>query len=86
MGFPRDYKFPGTNYSPTYYLERLREYLSRGVCPPVATWILGQVERHLDGNAEIRSIMRTIQPGGIADFRVSPKLRKAQAPDEQEAA
>ncbi len=34
MGFPRDYLFQGRAE------EKFREFLSRGICPPVAAWLL----------------------------------------------
>lgn len=40
MGFPTDYKWPANFSDP-------RLYLSKGVCPPIATWILQQMEHNI---------------------------------------
>jgi site-specific DNA-cytosine methylase len=41
MGFPADYKFPDK------YAPKFREYLSRGVCPPVAEWVLNNLSDNI---------------------------------------
>lgn len=57
MGFPRTYKFGK-------YTERFREFLSRGVCPPVAGWILSTICSHLLFNRRKRHHNYMIEPGG----------------------
>lgn len=42
MGFPRDYKFGQR-------LRAFRMYLSKGVCPPVAAWIMKMVDKNASG-------------------------------------
>jgi hypothetical protein len=65
-GFPADYKF-----------DRPREitaYLSRGIAPPVGEWILGEIERNLDGELPIQQaytdMVAILKPDDVADFRV----------------
>lgn len=73
MDFPRDYIFPGD-----YYLNRCREYLSRGVAPATATWILDMIESNTSKPIVYEgqiAMERSIKHGEIADFRLS---RKAQ--------
>ncbi len=68
-GFPPDYKFDKPNEA--------RAYLSRGVAPPVARWILQQVVTHLEQKFD-PSLVTAItdkyleaSPGETVDFRVS---------------
>jgi site-specific DNA-cytosine methylase len=42
MGFPRNYKWGRRG-------RQVRTYLSKGVCPPVATWILKMMDRNASG-------------------------------------
>lgn len=69
MGFPPAYKWPGQRQ------KDFRLYLSKGVCPPVAEWILQQMRENLEqwpvwpSNSE----MQIIQPGEIADFQIKKK-------------
>lgn len=42
MGFPRDYKWGKQ-------IKKFRTYLSKGVCPPVAAWIMRQVDKNASG-------------------------------------
>lgn len=71
MGFPTDYVFPPDGHG-------MRTYLSKGVCPPVATWILDSLRTHL-GESRGSSFTaaggyeKTVQPGSIASFRPSRK-------------
>lgn len=65
-GFPANYKFP-----------KLREqkcYLSKGVAPPVARWLLDQVRANLDGVVDLgRAIdqqVYVLKSGETADLRV----------------
>jgi FkbM family methyltransferase len=76
MGFPADYFFPTGELRKENYRADMRTYLSKGVIPAVATWILHQAQSHLgeklppladpDGEAPYHIEVR---PGGIADFR-----------------
>lgn len=68
MGFPVDYVFPtDKNYS-------MRTYLSKGVCPPVATWILDNIRMHLglpSGSDFTKGVgyEKVIEHGHIGSFR-----------------
>ena len=42
MGFPRDYKWG-------QQIKKFRMYLSKGVCPPVASWIMQTVDKNASG-------------------------------------
>jgi len=42
MGFPRDYKWGKQ-------IKKFRMYLSKGVCPPVAAWIMKTVDKNASG-------------------------------------
>ena len=77
MGFPRDYGFP-MKLAPKY-----REFLSRGVCPPVAAWILENIHYNIAGTPKwydwqdakdkpkkLPVIIKTIGPGEVADFNL----------------
>lgn len=59
MGFPADYKFPPKS------LRKFREYLSKGVCPPVAKWVLEQTAANLMGRA---GRGQQVEPGGTHDI------------------
>lgn len=64
MGFPTSYEFPGKTR------EKMCTYLSKGVCPPVAKWVLEQVrfnlgEGSVDGPTHPPVLL---QPGQTADF------------------
>jgi site-specific DNA-cytosine methylase len=95
MGFPIDYKWPESFSDP-------RMYLSKGVCPPVAKWILEQVMKPFDANHNYHSFVET---GGIIDLNpkkaeveealdgkprdplgIKPKTRKARVKEEREVA
>lgn len=67
MGFPADYKWPSSFSDP-------RLYLSKGVCPPIAAWILQQLERNQEGALDFT---HTAAPGEVID--IQPK--KAQVED-----
>ena len=62
MGFPRSYVFPPK------YLKPFREYLSRGVCPPVARWVLEQLVLNLDGKTTLDGAL-VCGAGETVDFR-----------------
>jgi site-specific DNA-cytosine methylase len=82
-GFPRSYKFPKE--------KKMRSFLSKGVIPAVASWILGQLTLHLeDKSMYVAPYELWCEPNGIADFRISrdgwlrrneelPKLRSQEA-------
>ncbi len=74
MGFPPDYIFPDG-----YSRHHIRTFLSKGVCPPVATWILANVRTHLGQATRVETNQpglhdKTIEPGRIASFRPAPKV------------
>lgn len=66
MGFPPDYVFPDRERT------HARMYLSKGVCPPVATWVLDTIVKHLSGANPLRGQGYT-QPGQTADFNLKRK-------------
>ena len=69
MGFPRDYKF-GTR------LRTFRMYLSKGVCPPVAAWIMKTVDKNASGWTGPFTHEES-DFGGVIDLR--PKKQEALA-------
>lgn len=76
MGFPADYIFPEAGR----YHQDMRTYLSKGVMPPIAEWILEQALGHLGWHSDVvRPQLTTepyhlsIEPDGIADFRIRKK-------------
>lgn len=60
MGFPATYKVPENLQS------RLREFLSKGVCPPVARWIYRSIRHNLEDYAHTASRM-ICQPGHVLE-------------------
>lgn len=60
MGFPTDYDF-----SPVRS-RLLRTFLSRGVCPPVAQWVLRTLQLTVEGG---KSPFKYVRPGDVADLR-----------------
>jgi site-specific DNA-cytosine methylase len=74
MGFPAEYVFPET---PKNYRKNMRTYLSKGVMPPIAHWILEQTAVHL-GMADGLNLLHqnnpaytlVCEPDNIADFRI----------------
>lgn len=70
MGFPPDYKFHTGGHQ--------RTYLSKGVCPPVAEWLLGEVIRGNDKvkNLQIGDYLATLKDGETATFL--PKREEAK--------
>lgn len=72
MGFPPEYVFPER---PRNYRSQMRIYLSKGVMPPIAQWILEQAGTHLGmiatnrGNGTPRYELEC-EPNHIADFRI----------------
>lgn len=72
MGFPVNYKFPGK------HVKKFREYLSKGVCPPVARWILEQVTANVTGKTHAKAV-----PVGSGEvLNIIPKRRLFQAGEE----
>lgn len=75
MGFPADYIFPE---SPRNYRTQMRMYLSKGVMPPIAEWILEQATLHLGWTGQARrhdefpgsKYQLECEPNQIADFRI----------------
>lgn len=76
MGFPADYKWPGKT------LRDFRLYLSKGVCPPVAKWILEMMVLNVSKTIKlsdldsVSNMVRVVKPGEIADFTVTKKQVK----------
>lgn len=56
MGFPVDYIFPE---KPRNYRKDMRTYLSKGVIPAVATWILGIMATHLGQHHPLNDLRST---------------------------
>ena len=69
MGFPRDYKWGKQ-------IKKFRMYLSKGVCPPVATWIMKTVDKNASGWSGPFTHEES-DFGGIIDLR--PKKQEALA-------
>jgi len=70
MGFPIDYVFPET---PRNFRKNMRMYLSKGVMPPIAAWILEQAAvnlGHMEPRFHKEGYKLTIEPNHIADFRI----------------
>lgn len=71
MGFPADYVFPAAQE------QMMRSFLSKGVVPQVATWILCNVARHVGMTSQHAchacgdgpAYELEIEPNHIADFR-----------------
>ena len=63
MGFPTDYVFPAPSA-----LRQFRTYLSKGVCPPVARWVLQALQASVTG---ARCPGETLYAGQTADLRPS---------------
>lgn len=68
MGFPPDYVFPPDSHY------GIRTYLSKGVCPPVATWILDNIRIHLgepSGSSFTKpgGYVKECAPGRIVSFK-----------------
>jgi site-specific DNA-cytosine methylase len=81
MGFPPEYVFPGealmlasTTKTKTSKVGDVRTYLSKGVCPPVATWITKNLLAHLTGSAVgYAGWTETVRPGDIGNFNLKKK-------------
>jgi site-specific DNA-cytosine methylase len=84
MGFPVDYQFPDK------HLRQMRGYLSRGVCPPVAKWLLEQILFWIAGGEHPRyaqeapdTLYVDLRPGEIADVR--PSKKEIEVPVDEDA-
>jgi site-specific DNA-cytosine methylase len=66
MGFPVRYKFPPKA------LKDFKCYLSKGVCPSVARWVLTQLRENLDGSRATQYVLR---PGETLDLQVKRERR-----------
>lgn len=64
MGFPPDYVWPARDRN------HARMYLSKGVCPPVATWMLKSIVAHVEGHATGSLSSTLVNPGEIANFNL----------------
>jgi site-specific DNA-cytosine methylase len=62
MGFPRDYKWGKR-------VKQFRAYLSKGVCPPVAAWVLKMVDKNATGWTG-PATHEEIDFGGVIDLRI----------------
>jgi site-specific DNA-cytosine methylase len=69
MGFPDDYVWPGST------LKKHREFLSRGVCPPVAEWVLGTMQNNLSPRPT--GAVKLVA-GETADLRSARSLRPSK--------
>ena len=69
MGFPTDYKMPHSYFSSGKY----KMYLSKGVCPQVAQWILEQCRFRWTGPNEHDVVAR---PNDITDLRPASSRAK----------
>jgi hypothetical protein len=91
MGFPPDYIFPEDHHY------GVRTFLSKGVCPPVATWVLDNIRIHLglpSGSRFTRGVgySKGVAHGHIASFRPGrmniinrlEEMYKAGTPDDTE--
>jgi site-specific DNA-cytosine methylase len=61
MGFPRNYEWGRR-------LRSMRTYLSKGVCPPIATWILKMMDRNMRGWTG-QFTHECAEFGGVIDLR-----------------
>jgi hypothetical protein len=84
-GFPEDYLFPET---PRNYRRQQRMFISKGVMPPVAAWIIEQVHNHLGEQVPSPTGLHatdqphyalTCEPNHIADFRITKEGWKKRA-------
>lgn len=73
-GFPTTYKFDKPRET--------QAYLSRGVAPPVARWVIRQIVNHVEGRVDLDAVQQVTdqallaEPGSTSDFRVSRKELK----------
>jgi site-specific DNA-cytosine methylase len=71
MGFPRDYAFPAGKHA-----TEVRGLLSRGVCPPVASWLLETIVAHVRGQEPPTRGVTWCEPGEAADLLPDVSTRK----------
>jgi site-specific DNA-cytosine methylase len=71
MGFPRDYKWGKQ-------IKKFRLYLSKGVCPPVAAWIMKQVDKNASGWTGTFTHEES-DFGGVIDLRIKKQEALALA-------
>lgn len=71
MGFPCDYKWGNK-------LRQFRMYLSKGVCPPVATWIMQMVDKNASGWTG-KHTHEESDFGGVIDLRIKKQEALALA-------
>lgn len=62
MGFPDNYRWPAGQDSD------FRKYLSKGVCPPVAAWVIRQLALNL-GEVKKFTSSHVVQPGEVLDLK-----------------
>lgn len=71
MGFPRDYKWGKQ-------IKKFRMYLSKGVCPPIATWIMRMIDKNASGWTGPFTHEES-DFGGVIDLRVKKQEALALA-------
>jgi site-specific DNA-cytosine methylase len=71
MGFPRSYAFP-----PGKAPSEQRGLLSRGVCPPVASWLLETIIATIQGKEPPLRDVTWAEHNGVADLSPDIKTRK----------
>lgn len=59
MGYPAEYRFPADDW---------RRLISKGVCPPVAGWLLDQALAWIEGRTPPQNVT-WLDPGGVVDIR-----------------
>ncbi len=69
MGFPDDYQFP------TKEFKNHRFFLSRGVCPPVARWVLRTCQASVAGSRTAEAA----EPGALVDLRPGSRMEFLRA-------
>lgn len=91
MGFPDGYVFPEPPASRRNYRAQMRTYLSKGVMPSIAAWIVENIcvhvyaaPRRYHGYEAGRTYAATCPPNGIADLRIrksdwTPELAETSA-------
>lgn len=77
MGFPPDYVFPGKK------VNEQRAFLSRGVCPPIARWILEQILANLNGIGKLKGNAKhvhVLQPGETLSLLLKKEAARQRKP------
>jgi len=69
MGFPDDYKLDG------WY----KQWLSKGVCPPVAEWISQLLNANADGEIPVEAGARWLNPGETCDLGITRHVHRLVA-------